>query len=217
MNQTNSDDTTRERLLTQAEILFAQKGFHAVSVRDITTSAKTNLAAVNYHFGNKMNLYLAVFKERMIPRTKRMRECFLGNLPKTNSPGIDDVFGALANAFLDGPFSEQEKKLHSQLMQRELTYPTDAFEMLLEETIGPFHTNLKTLLKAHLPDTVSDDSLALCIHSMFAVVLFFDNARELVNRLTGSHYDREFKSRLVAHIAEFSNKGFGVLYEEGSK
>ena len=76
MNQKQANDNTRERLLDQAEILFSQKGFHAVSVREITASAGSNLAAVNYHFGNKTNLYLAVFKERWVLRARHIRERF---------------------------------------------------------------------------------------------------------------------------------------------
>jgi AcrR family transcriptional regulator len=42
---------TRARILQAAEMLFAEHGFDAVSMRDITTLAKVNLASVNYHFG----------------------------------------------------------------------------------------------------------------------------------------------------------------------
>ena len=45
MNQANKVDPTKERLLDEAEILFAGKGYHAVSVREITRAANCNLAA----------------------------------------------------------------------------------------------------------------------------------------------------------------------------
>jgi AcrR family transcriptional regulator len=48
---------TRQRLLDVAETLFAEHGFAATSVRDITSAAACNLAAVNYHFRDKQNLY----------------------------------------------------------------------------------------------------------------------------------------------------------------
>ena len=44
---------TVERILDVAEILFAEKGFAATSLRLITRKAQVNLAAVNYHFGSK--------------------------------------------------------------------------------------------------------------------------------------------------------------------
>lgn len=55
---------TRDRLLDVAERLFAGKGFEATSLRDITSAAKANLAAVNYHFRSKEALIRAVFDRR---------------------------------------------------------------------------------------------------------------------------------------------------------
>ena len=46
---------TRDRILDAAEELFAEQGF-ASSLRNITSSAGVNLAAVNYHFGSKEEL-----------------------------------------------------------------------------------------------------------------------------------------------------------------
>ena len=51
---------TKERLLNAAGEIFAEKGFHATSVREICEKAGANLASVNYHFGSKENLYEAV-------------------------------------------------------------------------------------------------------------------------------------------------------------
>jgi AcrR family transcriptional regulator len=58
MPRENREELTKERILDTAEVLFAQKGYRAVSVREITSAARCNLAAVNYHFGKKENLYL---------------------------------------------------------------------------------------------------------------------------------------------------------------
>ena len=47
---------TKTRILDAAEKLFGEKGFDATSLRDITTEADVNLAAVNYHFQSKESL-----------------------------------------------------------------------------------------------------------------------------------------------------------------
>jgi len=54
----------KERLLDAAERLFAKRGYHGVSVRDITEAAKVDVALVNYHFGTKRALLTAVFERR---------------------------------------------------------------------------------------------------------------------------------------------------------
>ena len=61
---------SKRKLLETAEQLFADKGFEAVSVRDITQLAKTNVAAVNYHFGSRDSLLGMVMMRYMQPVTE---------------------------------------------------------------------------------------------------------------------------------------------------
>ena len=56
---------TKARLLEAAEALFVEHGFEAMSLRQITTLAGTNLAAVNYHFGGKEGLMQALLRARL--------------------------------------------------------------------------------------------------------------------------------------------------------
>ena len=49
---------TRRHLLSAASSLFAEKGFRDITIAEICNRAGTNVAAVNYHFGNKKNLYV---------------------------------------------------------------------------------------------------------------------------------------------------------------
>ena len=65
---------TVERILDAAEILFAEKGFAETSLRLITSKAKVNLAAVNYHFGSKKSLIQAVFTRFLGPLCANLEE-----------------------------------------------------------------------------------------------------------------------------------------------
>ena len=56
------DHETRERLLDAAETLFADRGFKNVTVREICLAARANVAAINYHFGDKLGLYREVLQ-----------------------------------------------------------------------------------------------------------------------------------------------------------
>jgi AcrR family transcriptional regulator len=58
---------TRDRILDAAERLFGLNGFPCASLRQITDEAGVNLAAVNYHFGSKEDLYKAVLIRRIRP------------------------------------------------------------------------------------------------------------------------------------------------------
>lgn len=55
------------KLIEAAERLFADRGFEAVSVRDITSLAGANVAAVNYHFGSRDGLVAAVMTRYVMP------------------------------------------------------------------------------------------------------------------------------------------------------
>src|SRR3954471_6891345 len=58
---------TKARMLDAAEALFMEHGFEATSMRAITAAAAVNLAAVNYHFGSKEELFEAVLTRRLDP------------------------------------------------------------------------------------------------------------------------------------------------------
>jgi len=58
---------TKSRILDAAESLFMEHGFEATSLRQLTAAAGVNLAAVNYHFGSKEELFQAVLTRRLDP------------------------------------------------------------------------------------------------------------------------------------------------------
>ncbi len=62
-----SSPSTKQRILNAAEFLFAREGYNGTSLRAITSKAKVNLAAVNYHFGSKKALLEDVFGRRLLP------------------------------------------------------------------------------------------------------------------------------------------------------
>lgn len=63
---------TRQRILAAAEQLFAERGVAGATMRAVTAAAGANMAAVNYHFGNKDNLAIEVFRD-VARRTARQR------------------------------------------------------------------------------------------------------------------------------------------------
>lgn len=54
----------RDRILNVAEELFAQHGYDGVTLRQIATGAKVDVALASYHFGKKLSLFNAVFERR---------------------------------------------------------------------------------------------------------------------------------------------------------
>ncbi len=213
MPSSKNSKTTRDRLLAVSEKLFAHKGYNAVSVRMITNIANCNLAAVNYHFGNKKALYLNVFRERWMPRAQNIRSCFEENLARCEDTSPSSVIRSLAEALINGPLTDEERLCHFQLMIREMTKPTEAFEIVMEETMKPSFEGLGTLLRPHLDESMDKEGTYLNILSIFSMVLYFSFARLPVSKILGRAYDQTFKNLLVNHIVDFSLFGLHIREE----
>lgn len=214
MDRADKNAISKERLLDAAEALFAEKGFHAVTVREITRAAHCNLAAVNYYFGNKQKLYLEVFRARWIPRARKIQAGFRAALSGEDGKSLTSIVHALATAFLEGPLTDRERLHHSQLMIREMTMPGLATDMLVGEVIEPFLGELADLLRPFLSMGTEREQVMLNILSVFSMVIYFNFLRLPVMRVTGREYDDDFKERLVEHIVQFSLTGLNMKREE---
>ena len=95
---------TRERILDAAEILFAERGFYGVSVRDITGAAGVDVALASYHFGNKQGVLEAVFMRRAedlnVERIARL-DAVLAAASGSRPPRLEDVIDAFTHPLLD--------------------------------------------------------------------------------------------------------------------
>jgi AcrR family transcriptional regulator len=94
---------TRDRILDAAEKLFARKGFHGVSVRDITGAADVDVALANYHFGSKQGVLEAVFLRRAADlnteRLARLDAVLAASGRRT--PDLEAIIDAFTHPLLD--------------------------------------------------------------------------------------------------------------------
>lgn len=100
----NNNRKTKERIIASAEVLFGEKGFDAVSLRDITDHANVTLALASYHFVTKQNLFETVVAERagILCRDRQDRLAKIGDGASVRS---------LLDAFM-APLFEQVKSGH---------------------------------------------------------------------------------------------------------
>lgn len=115
---------TKERVLAAAEQLFAERGPEATSLRDVTSAAGVNIAAVNYHFGSKAALYRAVVHRLLTPvNDERLRRL---SALRSRSPTVADLVEAFVVPVLDSVgTTTEEGRLRAKLVGRVLGDPTD--------------------------------------------------------------------------------------------
>jgi AcrR family transcriptional regulator len=94
--------STKERLLHVAQELFAQRGFHATSTREITQRANTNVASLYFHWRTKEHLYLAVYR-RLFEELTQLRQGLLELLDKElrTHTSVDEVLSPIADRIFD--------------------------------------------------------------------------------------------------------------------
>ncbi|MFG1627438.1 TetR/AcrR family transcriptional regulator [Kribbella sp. NPDC049227] len=134
--RTQRVNATRELILTTAERLFAERGVHEVSNRQISEAAgQGNNTAVGYHFGTKLDLIRAIMQRHSEPIEERRRELLAGI---DGSPDVRDWVTCLVRSTtdylgsLDSPtwlarFSAQlmtDPSLREVIVEQSLTSPT---------------------------------------------------------------------------------------------
>ena len=110
MTQENKIQDKREDILDVAERLFAEQGFEAVSIREISKEADINIAMVSYYFGSKEKLYEEVIDRKLISTN------MLSNQIEQHATYTDKLF-ALVDVYIDKFF---ERRLFQNIIFREM-------------------------------------------------------------------------------------------------
>ena len=202
-NDTRQDDT-RQRLLEAAGEVFAAKGFQAATVRDICGLAGVNLAAVNYHFGDKQRLYVEAVKQAHGSGGKHAPPQWPSDMPPETK--LRHYIEQMLVRLLDAT----RLAWHAQLMAREMTQPTEACTELVESYIRPGYELLNEILTELLPPDTSDTQRHLVAFSIVSQCLYFMIGEPVAVRLVGQEEFGTYDvARLSDHIARFSLSALG--------
>ncbi|MBD7986525.1 TetR/AcrR family transcriptional regulator [Luteimonas sp. Sa2BVA3] len=127
--------STKDRILGAAEELFAQHGFMGTSLRQVTSRADVNIAAVNYHFGSKENLINEVFRRRMDEMSRQR----LGQLEQASKdrPGeLEAVLAAFVEPALAVARDRQGGAAFIRVIARAYAEKNDGLRQFLSEQYG---------------------------------------------------------------------------------
>lgn len=127
--------STKERILNTTEKLISEKGFSGISLRTISTNAKTNLAAVNYHFGNKEKL-IEMMLERRLDNLFELRVNLLDKLEcgRSNPCNLKHILKAfIAPALTMSNDNHQGGKRFMQVLARAYAEKSEFLHSLLSK------------------------------------------------------------------------------------
>jgi AcrR family transcriptional regulator len=151
---------TRDRLLDVAERLFARHGLDAVSVRDITQAAGTNLGAINYHFATKHRLIVAVFDRRMTPVTEERVRALdaLENAAGAGALPLEAVLEAMFRpAVLQAMDKQRGGAVFGRLMARSMMEPNPHLESFMRGQFEPVVRRFDAALMRAMPNLTLED------------------------------------------------------------
>ena len=200
-----AQDPTKSRLLEGAGEEFAEKGFELARVRAICDRAGANLAAINYHFGDKEHLYVEVLREAHRCGLDPQDEQFDRRL----SPA--ERLRTFIHHFLDRVLAmNHPEDWQHRLMLREMLSPTPFSEVLVREMIRPRFELIRGLMREICPEA-DDRRLNALVFSVIGQCLHYKMARRVTERLIGDEGYRALDlDYLTDHITAFCLAALGM-------
>lgn len=187
---------TVTRILDTAEVLFAERGFAETSLRNITSKAKVNLAAVNYHFGSKKSLIQAVFARYLDPFTERFHAA-LDDLESTYQGKpipLEELLETMARSVLEVPAERNSLKVFMKLLGLAYSQAQGHLRRYIQEHYGSVFTRFTSLVRQATPD-LPDAERFWRLHFMLGTVIFTLSGLDALRDIAEKDYDEHVSVR----------------------
>jgi len=203
------DLETRARLLQAAAQLFAARGFKDVTVREICRGARANVAAVNYHFGDKAGLYREVLQaaiDAIRETNDAARSAGAGRPP-------EEKLRRYLVVFLQRVLSSESDTIH-RLIQREMDQPTPAMDALVDQAVRPRVEYLASIVAEMTQCDPADARVLYCVGAIMSQAIIYVKRNPIAQRLGFEFTPTRANIETAAeHIAAFSIGGIRMTVE----
>jgi AcrR family transcriptional regulator len=193
-------DDTRQQLLDAAGPLFAERGYRATTVRDICEAAQANQAAINYHFGDKENLYIECVRHagRVCSARVPLPAWSEGTSARAK---LRDFVRMFAHRIV----VDYVPAWHSQLIMREMLMPTKACAEFVTQFVQPQVVVLQSILAELLPPQVPEHKRMMIGFSIVGQIMHYRSARPVLTMIMGDELFRSLDvETLTEHVTTFS-------------
>ncbi|MBL7189091.1 MAG: CerR family C-terminal domain-containing protein [Phycisphaerae bacterium] len=204
---------TQDRILSVACEVFAERGYHDATIEDICTRAKSNIAAINYHFGSKEQLYARVWRRAFDEAIKAYPP--EGGL-SSQDPPEERLRGAIYS--LVGKTVDAGRIGHAgKLLLREMINPTDVIKHVKHDALQPLHERMNNLMRELLGPEASGEQILLCqmsiVHQCIAIGIRLFTGR-IPAHMRLDMPSEQLAETLTEHITRFSLAGVKAVRED---
>jgi len=181
---------TKEKILDVAESIFALKGYSATSMRSITSQANVNLAAINYHFGSKAQLYQEIFRRRVGP-INRKRISLLDKLEGAAGEhplSLEEILRTFITPALEaGADPKKGGDPFIRLLGRTHAEPGPEVHDFLPELYEEVKTRYRRALARTLPH-LNGEELSWRVHFVIGTIAFTLAGTDALHLIESCHY-----------------------------
>lgn len=205
---------TAKSLLVAASDVFATKGYRDTTIAEICERAKANIAAVNYHFGDKETLYIKAWQHSFSESIKTHPP--EGGVSDAASP--EDRLQGQVVALLRRIADEDNREF--LIVQKELASPTGLLNKVMRVEIRPLHEKMETLVRELLGPRASEMQVRFCTISIISQCI---NPMVAIKSRKERREDKDSPPGVddieaySKHVVEFSLAGIRAIRDEAEK
>lgn len=202
--------STREKLIEAALEVFAEQGYQHSTVQQIVERAGTNIAAINYHFGDKASFYGHVVSHALSAENGAEQADFGENL------GPEDQLRTFVRWFIHHAVGiNRRPSFLDQIHMQEMMNPSPVLDTVVEKFIRPNHMKLRAIVAALLPKGASEQQIRHHAFSVIGQCLHYKFARPVLERLYDDiEFTPEYADVLADHVANVSLAGIRAQHEK---
>jgi AcrR family transcriptional regulator len=195
-----AQELTQDKLIDAAGHVFAERGYHATTVREICKRAGANVAAVNYHFGDKQGLYTAVLKHSVRASKVEM----IQNALNQQAPP-EEILRSVIRLRLQNAVRADLPDWHFRLMIHEFAQPSPVLSRVINEVSLPIYERMLEIVGRISGLPPHNEKTRLCVYSLMGQVFLYVLQRPFLARVWPElKMNPEQVERIADHIADFS-------------
>ena len=209
-------DATKERILLAAAELFALHGYHGTTHQMMSDKAEVNIAAINYHFGSKENLYLRVWEYLCEISNRDYADCINPDAPAEEQ--LREFIQWRVKAVTDKGL----RGYLAQIGRREMNKPSPVYAELEEKYMKEKRAWFFSLIRDIVGHDLDPPTIAMVAFCIYSPLIHLIEVASITQATLDENYKSqcaafwEDKGKLAESIYAFARAGLMEVADSGS-